>query len=988
MSQDSQTTRTPATSLRRLRLGILAISAAVMIGHAANEYGAMLEEKAEAVDGAVRNAETLLISLDEHLGRTLQAAESMIRLGASQIEAELHEREFDTAAIHKAFIDIHRGTSQLRGLGFIDAFGNLSFYTTPNPDPAQPRINAKDREYFTFHRAHPSSEVLIGRPSPSRATGDMIVPLTRRVNHPDGSFAGVVLGALEAAYFNSFYSRLGTGTRALSIFGSDAIMLVRMPSDPKQVGTSFAHRPLFRDHIGQHESGWYRRPAEGDESARYVVYRRATGIPFVLAATIEEPTILAAWHEKLPAKLLTVAGVLLALAMFTGLLLRTTYRQERLAVDLQASEAQFRDFAQSSSDWQWETGPDHRFTRFVGKVDRLDELKAAFLGKSRVDIADPNQLPPGWQQHVQDINAHRPFRDFIYRRVSSDGVIRYAKTSGTPVFGGNGEFLGYRGTASDVTDVVLAEEHASASRKLLANAIETLHEGFVLFDAQDRFVRCNSKFREIYAESADLLVPGTHYENILRHAAELGQFPESIGRTGKWIKQAMAYHHIMASTRQRQLPGGRWVEVREVKLAEGGSVGIHIDITETKLAQEQLRESEERLRSIAANLTQVILEFSVDREGVIHQTFVSERCQDLLGYTADEIMADPMIFARIIEPEFLAAYCQTLADAERAMAPVEVEYRFRRRDGEKRWARSMLRPRQGPDGTVLWDGTINDATEEKAAEGQRRELENQLRHLQRIEAVGTLAGGMAHEINNKLVPIVTFSELMLMKTAEDDPNHRPLQTIHDAAERIRDLVARILSMSRSETPGSTPIEIKTVAANAIDLLRATLRPNVRLSLEADGAGSVRGDGAQLEQVLVNLCTNAAHAIGTNQGHIRLAVDEIEIDEGVAGAGHLPRGHYARLRVIDNGCGMTPQTTQRVFEPFFTTKSVGEGTGLGLSIVHGIIVSHGGRITVESAVGEGTTFTILLPRSVANESSPKEPAANDDATHARPQTASM
>jgi len=973
----SATSLSPATTgnaplrhLRRWRLRLVAIALTAMLGYGGNEIRDTLSDRQEAIDDALRNADTLLISLDEHLTRTVQAAEAMVRLAGDRIEAELLDAEFNASAMETALVNIHQGTPQLGSMGFIDSFGSLALASVPRTP-----FNVKDRDYFLAHRQDPSRAVRIGQPTVSRATGKLIVPLTRRVNHPDGGFAGVVLGTLDANYFDSFYGRLDGGTRAFAVFGADAILLARVPHDPRRVGTSYAQQALFRDHVSRNARGQYWRSADQHGPDRYVVYRRTTHNPFVLVLTFEEDAILAAWRAKLPERMAGIGGVLLLIALAASLLYRGTYRQERLARSLQESREEFRDFAEASSDWMWETDANHRFTRFVGKVDRIDDLKAQYIGRSRFEIIDPVQPPPGWLEHVETLKAQRPFRDFIYRRVSPDGVIRYVKTSGIPVFGPKGDFRGYRGTASDVTEILQAQEQAAALRQRLDTAIETLHEGFILFDSQDRFVLCNGKYRELYAKSADLLVPGAHYESILRQAVSRGQFPHVDGRAERWIKGALAHHHIKVSTRQRLLPNNRWVEVREVKLEDGGSVGIHIDITETKRAEERLRENEERLRGIAANMPGAVLEFTLGDDDLIRHLYVSERIQEITGYTAQEMMDEPRLTVRVMGEEVYAESVKRLREASRTMSPLEREYPLTRRDGTRRWARSSSRPRRLPGGEVVWDVLLLDATDQKAAEARRQELENQLRHLQRIEAVGTLAGGMAHEINNKLVPIVTFSELMLMTAPEDSPNRKALHTIHDAAGRIRDLVARILSMSRSETPGTACIRLKEAVANTMELLRATLRPNVRLTLEAETDSEILGDPSQIEQVLVNLCTNAAHAIGPKQGEISIRLDEREM---TGASGGLPAGRYARLRVRDTGVGMTPQIQERIFEPFFTTKGLGEGTGLGLSIVHGIVSSHRGRIRVDSEPGRGTTFTVLLPLAAANDSGePRLPGATTD-----------
>jgi PAS domain S-box-containing protein len=953
----------PVTSQRRTRFAIVALSLTFILLNGFQAYTDAMTERDEIVADARVNAETLLVSLDEHLTRTIHAAAPILSLAGAQVEAALVNGTFDPLSLFPAFGRIGSGVPQLGSVTFLDAEGRVRISSN---DSSPAPVDLSSRDYFQRHKFDGSPDLQIGAPVTGRLTGLTMVPLSRRVNDPNGHFAGVVIGTLDAAYFEKFYSRLQTRSSTLAVLSESGTLLARIPAEPARIGTSLADLPAFA-RLKQNSQGWFATDADEFGPARYVAYRRVEGLPFALIITVPTAVLLEPWTQSVKDRVVATFWISLAVLLFAGLLLRANYRQERLARGLADSEARYRDLVDASSDWHWEMGPDLRFTAVRDRRNHGSVPYEEVIGRSRAEIVD---IPgtPLLQQHLDDLAHHRPFRDFVYRRVLESGQVRYTKSSGKPVFGSDGTFRGYRGTATDVTDMKLAEERVSAARRLLSSAIETLHEGFVLFDAEDRFVQCNSKYRELYADTADLLVPGAHYETILRESAARGQFPEAEGRARKWMQSAMAYHYIKASTRQRRLPGNRWVEVREVKLEDGGSVGIHIDITESKLAQEKLRESEERLRIIAANMPGVVLERALGADNALRHLYVSERAKEVTGYSAQELIEDPQIMVRLLGEPFYAEYCARIREGARLMEPIELEYVFTRRDGAQRWARSSMRPRCSPNGEVLWDSLLLDITEQKAAETERRELENQLRHLQRVEAVGTLAGGMAHEINNKLVPIVTFSELLLMQETADSPKRKPLKTIHEAAGKIRDLVSRILTMSRNETVGTAVIELKPVIGDALALLRATLRPNVRLALDAETSGHVLGDASQIGQVLVNLSTNAAHAIGTDQGEIRIALDEIDLVDGLsAGAGGLPRGRYVRLRVSDTGCGMDSRTLQRIFEPFYTTKGLGEGTGLGLSIVHGIVTAHRGRISVESEPGRGTTFTILLPLAAANDS---------------------
>lgn len=247
-------------------------------------------------------------------------------------------------------------------------------------------------------------------------------------------------------------------------------------------------------------------------------------------------------------------------------------------------------------------------------------------------------------------------------------------------------------------------------------------------------------------------------------------------------------------------------------------------------------------------------------------------------------------------------------------------------------------------------GLWTDVSALKRAEADRRALERQMHHSQRLEALGTLAGGVAHEINNALVPVIALTKIVAAKLPEGSREQRNLGTALLGAERSRDLLKQILAFSRRdvEERRRESTDVGAVLDEALRLMRATLPANIRVEVEPAPAPAVIGDPGQLHQVIINLMTNAAQAIGRRPGRIavRLRPD--------ADGAHL------RLSVADTGCGMDEATLARIFEPFFTTKQVGEGTGLGLSVAHGIVKDHGGCIEVTSTVGCGTCFDVVLP----------------------------
>ncbi len=245
---------------------------------------------------------------------------------------------------------------------------------------------------------------------------------------------------------------------------------------------------------------------------------------------------------------------------------------------------------------------------------------------------------------------------------------------------------------------------------------------------------------------------------------------------------------------------------------------------------------------------------------------------------------------------------------------------------------------------------------------QQKSLEKRLQIAQKMEAIGTLAGGIAHDFNNILSPILGYTELTMDEIDQQSLAYANLSQVYKATKRAKDLVQQILAFSRQTEVASKPVKIHLIVMEALKLLRASIPSNIEFKLNIDeNCPPVMADPTQIHQIVLNLCSNAYHAMQNMSGILNIKVQEsILTNDQITQFITIPAGTYVQIEVSDTGQGMKPSVMERIFEPFFTTKEKGQGTGMGLSVVHGIVREHDGYINVQSDPGRGTHFQIYLP----------------------------
>jgi PAS domain S-box-containing protein len=397
---------------------------------------------------------------------------------------------------------------------------------------------------------------------------------------------------------------------------------------------------------------------------------------------------------------------------------------------------------------------------------------------------------------------------------------------------------------------------------------------------------------------------------------------------------------------------GRWLWISDRGIARRDAAGQVIrmagsetDITERKQAEDM----RQHLAAIIESSDDAII--SKTLEGVI--TSWNRSAEQLYGYRADEVLGKPIA---MLIPSDMADELATILERLKRGEPID-HYETQRlhKNGARLDVSLTISPMRDASGRVVGASAIaRDITERKHAEHERHRLEAQLRQAQKLEAIGTLAGGIAHEFNNILAGLLGFATLLHREVPSDSRAGFYVQQVRQAGQRAKELVEQIIIFSRAEPCSHEPLQLDQVVQEALTLLRASLPTTIDIQYcNRDPGAMVHANRTQLHEIIMNLGANADYAMRSTGGRVTIDIDTIEVDAAFASA-HPPLhpGPHVRLTMADTGGGMAPEVMARIFEPFFTTKTSGEGAGMGLAIVHGIITSHRGVITAASTRGVG------------------------------------
>jgi PAS domain S-box-containing protein len=435
--------------------------------------------------------------------------------------------------------------------------------------------------------------------------------------------------------------------------------------------------------------------------------------------------------------------------------------------------------------------------------------------------------------------------------------------------------------------------------------------------------------------------------------------PEDREALNKMERQALANHGTTEMEYRIVRPDGeirRVYDRGQVTLSEDGkpvqSTGMIMDITERRQAMEDLRESKERYEAAIGGSDVGIWDWNI----LTGRLFFSPRYKELLGYKDEEFPNEPASFIDALNPEDRPRLERAFMEHVKKHVPFNAEYRLRTKSGEYRWFNAR--------GQALWNaedrayrmaGSLVDITE-------RLLMEERFHQSQRIEAVGRLAGGVAHDFNNMLGVILGHCVSLEEKLPVGIPEWQSIRQIKQAATRSANLTRQLLAFSRKQILLPKVLDLNATVAELSSMLKSLIGDDIELVIKTGhNTGLVKADPGQIGQVVINLVVNARDAMPQG-GRILIETRTIEVqDQPMPENLPIPQGTYVTMSISDTGCGIDPQTLQHIFEPFFTTKEEGQGTGLGLATVYGIVKQSEGFILAESQVGKGTTFHTYLPQ---------------------------
>ncbi len=660
---------------------------------------------------------------------------------------------------------------------------------------------------------------------------------------------------------------------------------------------------------------------------------------------------------------------------------RDITERRRMEQALAESEHRYRLIAENVNDIVWTIGLDLKFLYVSPSSTRVTGYSPEEVMNDALEkVLSPDSYLSATRRLAEELELQKdPPPEGFNRAVTleveaihKNGNTFWLEVTGTFNRDSTGAITEILAVGRDITERKKVQQSLKESEQRYRMIVENVHDSIAILDLDLNY---------LYVSPAEEKITGFKPEEIAKIPLREQMTPASYARVERAFAEEIELEFSgkpLDPNRSRTLElevyhkngGTIWEELTAAftRDGQGRPNGLMIttrNVTERIQAEEELKRSEQRYRMIIENMREVI--WTTDLS--LNNTYVSPSCRQLTGYTPEEILKTSpeqimtpesmAVTANIVQEEMNREFSGEPADPHRTRT---LEQEIICKDGSTVWLEvtgTFIRDEQGQATGMLMAG--RDVTARKKAENERTSLEQQLMQAQKMETVGRLAGGVAHDFNNMLSVILGYVDLAKMRLARQHPVLKDIAEIEKAALRSRDITMQLLAFSRKQVIEPKIVDLCELVAHTQKAIARLIGEDIDLTvLAGDGIGAVKIDPSQVEQILINLAVNARDAM-LQGGKLIIEIADATLDEAYCERhiGSTP-GRYVRLSVSDNGTGMDKETLKHIFEPFFTTKEEGKGTGLGLATVYGIIKQNDGYINVYSEPGYGTTFSLYLP----------------------------
>ena len=943
-SKSPDSAQTDGAYIARLATAVLAITLFVCIILGFSLYRSYLMHKEQA---AV-TSRNLVLSLRNNIDEIFNKVDIALFAIMEEVTRQRTGTGIDKHTVNEYLARTLSRLPYLEGLRVADEHGTVAY----GVDPSAPVTNNSDREYFTYLRDNPGAGLAISKPLISRTTNKWVIVCARRLNQPDGSFGGIVYAVFGLEQLTRMFSSLDMGKHGIvTLFNTDMSIDVRYPElsgagsgEVRSLKNSTVHRLI---QAGKNRGTFITHsPLDGIE--RTLSYQKISDKPLYILIGVATTDYLDPWRKE--ATILGgMSALLLLLTVGTSWFMYNNRKRRSSYIEaLMNSETRYRTLFDSAGDGILILDAD-------GSIQGANEIicmrlgyrEEEFLGKSPAHFVAPEYV-----KHVPErmsLIEKNGSAIFETIHISKEGIRIPTEISARIIdFGGKQMVMSI---ARDITKRKNIEEKLEREKEFSISALNTLPGVFYIFDSSLTLLRWNENLEKVTEYSSDEISRMSPLDLFSGKDKDLVR--ERIQNV--FVEGEASVEADLVSKNGTTIPyylNGRTIEI------DGRSclIGMGIDITERKSIEEERQKYFLFIESLLKHSPLGIRVFDGESGACV---LVNQAAADIAGGSVEAMQEQN--FRELSSWRscgLLEIGESVITDGTGRMVEANMLTSFGKRVSVAYMVAKFV-VKDKPYLLVVG----RDISEEKRLAEENRNIEAQMRHVQKLESLGVLAGGIAHDFNNILLAILGNAELALLRMNPESPARNNLHQIEKSAQRAADLAQQMLAYSGKGQFVIEPLDINALITEMNHMLEVSISKKVVMRMDlAEDVRLFEGDATQIRQIIMNLVINASEAIGDENGTITITTGSMNCDRSYLSTiwlyDSLAEGTYIYFEITDTGCGMDRETLAKLFDPFFTTKFTGRG--LGMAAVLGIVRGHRGAINVYSEPGKGTSFKVLLP----------------------------